>query len=199
MVHCCQHMQVVAVFRSASSPVLTPCIRRCCAVLCCAVLCCAVLCCAVLCCAVLCLLGCVLQPLIQAGVQLVVANFPHNPTGTMLPQQEWQQLVSACEAAGAWLFSDEMYKFSGALPLLCVLLFINLCILFHTVMHVRWLPYAVNGGRGGGGGYRGWQTPTHSAIRHTQLPARGRASAVRYAQHPYPRGCPTPGPGEHVG
>jgi aspartate/methionine/tyrosine aminotransferase len=61
----------------------------------------------------------VLQPLIQPGVQLVVANFPHNPTGTMLAQQDWQQLVAACEAAGAWLFSDEMYKFSGGLLLPC--------------------------------------------------------------------------------
>lgn len=61
----------------------------------------------------LCRMVCVLQPLIQPGVQLVVANFPHNPTGTMLAKQDWQQLVSACEAAGAWLFSDEMYKFSG--------------------------------------------------------------------------------------
>jgi aspartate/methionine/tyrosine aminotransferase len=56
---------------------------------------------------------CHMQPLIQPGVQLVVANFPHNPTGTVLQQQDWKQLVSACQAAGAWLFSDEMYRFSG--------------------------------------------------------------------------------------
>lgn len=59
------------------------------------------------------------QPLIQPGVQLVVANFPHNPTGTTLQQQDWQQLVKACEAAGAWLFSDEMYRFTGGLQPQC--------------------------------------------------------------------------------
>lgn len=59
------------------------------------------------------LMWCPMQPMIQPGVQLVVANFPHNPTGTMLQQQDWQQLVAACQAAGAWLFSDEMYRFSG--------------------------------------------------------------------------------------
>lgn len=55
----------------------------------------------------------VLQPLIQPGVQLVVVNFPHNPTGTTILQKDWQQLVAACKAAGAWLFSDEMYRFTG--------------------------------------------------------------------------------------
>jgi len=54
-----------------------------------------------------------LQPLIQPGVKLVVVNFPHNPTGAMLQQADWQQLVAACAAAGAWLFSDEMYRFTG--------------------------------------------------------------------------------------
>jgi aspartate/methionine/tyrosine aminotransferase len=54
-----------------------------------------------------------LQPLIQPGVQMVVVNFPHNPTGTTIQQQDWQQLVAACKAAGAWLFSDEMYRFTG--------------------------------------------------------------------------------------
>lgn len=51
-------------------------------------------------------------PLIQPGVKLVVVNFPHNPTGAMLQQADWQQLVAACAAAGAWLFSDEMYRFT---------------------------------------------------------------------------------------
>jgi hypothetical protein len=54
-----------------------------------------------------------LQPLIQPGVKMVVVNFPHNPTGTTIQQQDWQQLVAACKTAGAWLFSDEMYRFTG--------------------------------------------------------------------------------------
>lgn len=91
---------------------------------------------AMLCHAVLCWLDCVLQPLIQPGVQLVVANFPHNPTGTMLAQQDWRQLVAACEAAGAWLFSDEMYKFTGVCQvqlITSVLLVSSLCINFAIV------------------------------------------------------------------
>lgn len=31
----------------------------------------------------------------------------------MLPLGEWQQLIAACEAAGCYLFSDEMYRFTG--------------------------------------------------------------------------------------
>jgi arginine:pyruvate transaminase len=56
-----------------------------------------------------------MQALIQPGVKAVVVNFPHNPTGALLGAAEWGQLVDACRAAGAWLFSDEMYRFAGKL------------------------------------------------------------------------------------
>jgi hypothetical protein len=50
----------------------------------------------------------------KAGpVRLVVVNFPHNPTGATLPAAEQARLVAACAAAGAYLFSDEMYWMSG--------------------------------------------------------------------------------------
>lgn len=45
-----------------------------------------------------------------AWVQAVIVNFPHNPTGAHLSKSEWQQLCSCCQACGAYLFSDEMYR-----------------------------------------------------------------------------------------
>lgn len=41
--------------------------------------------------------------------RLVVVNFPHNPTGATVGRAEQARVVAACEAAGAHLFSDEMY------------------------------------------------------------------------------------------
>jgi hypothetical protein len=55
-----------------------------------------------------------LQRLIQPGTKLVVVNFPHNPTGATLSAADWQAVIARCREVGAWLFSDEMYKFTGA-------------------------------------------------------------------------------------
>ena len=41
---------------------------------------------------------------------VVVVNFPHNPTGILPSHQEWGEMVSLCRDAGAYLFSDEMYR-----------------------------------------------------------------------------------------
>lgn len=51
-----------------------------------------------------------LQRLITARTKLVIVNFPHNPTGYLPTWEEWQALVRIVERAGAWLFSDEMYR-----------------------------------------------------------------------------------------
>ncbi len=42
--------------------------------------------------------------------RLVIANFPHNPTGYLPTHEEWRSLVEIVARAGAWLFSDEMYR-----------------------------------------------------------------------------------------
>ncbi|KAI7837328.1 hypothetical protein COHA_008843 [Chlorella ohadii] len=42
--------------------------------------------------------------------KLVVVNSPHNPSGFQFSQGEWQRLVELCRSAGAYLFSDEMYR-----------------------------------------------------------------------------------------
>ena len=59
-------------------------------------------------------------------VKLVVINFPHNPTGAWLTPSCLERVVSAAEKAGAWIFSDEMYRglehgSSPSLPSACEL------------------------------------------------------------------------------
>jgi len=51
-----------------------------------------------------------LERMVTARTRLVVANFPHNPTGYLPTPGEWQAMVGIVERAGAWLFSDEMYR-----------------------------------------------------------------------------------------
>jgi aspartate/methionine/tyrosine aminotransferase len=43
--------------------------------------------------------------------KLVIINFPHNPTGTLVTPDELQAIVSLAARHGVWLFSDEMYRF----------------------------------------------------------------------------------------
>ena len=44
------------------------------------------------------------------SVKLIVINFPHNPTGAWLSPADLARVVTAARNAGAWLFSDEMYR-----------------------------------------------------------------------------------------
>lgn len=43
-------------------------------------------------------------------VELLVVNFPHNPTGFLPSPEEWERLVDWARERGAWLFCDEMYR-----------------------------------------------------------------------------------------
>jgi len=52
-----------------------------------------------------------LRGLIRDGTKLIVANFPHNPTGATLSQADWLKVVTIAEQKGIILFSDEMYRF----------------------------------------------------------------------------------------
>lgn len=61
-----------------------------------------------MCCAV-----CAVQLLVTSSTKLVAVNFPHNPTGATLSAQDYEAMVQVVSSAGAWLFSDEMYKFLG--------------------------------------------------------------------------------------
>ena len=51
-----------------------------------------------------------LERLVTPRTKLVIVNFPHNPTGYLPSHDEWQTIVQIVERAGAWLFSDEMYR-----------------------------------------------------------------------------------------
>ena len=44
------------------------------------------------------------------SVKLIIVNFPHNPTGATLTVDEQARLVETAKRAGAFLFSDEMYR-----------------------------------------------------------------------------------------
>ena len=51
-----------------------------------------------------------LESLLTPRTKLVVANFPHNPTGHLPAHGDWRSLVEMVAKVGAWLFSDEMYR-----------------------------------------------------------------------------------------
>ena len=51
-----------------------------------------------------------LESHLTSRTKLVVTNFPHNPTGYLPSHDEWRSLVEMVAKAGAWLFSDEMYR-----------------------------------------------------------------------------------------
>lgn len=50
-----------------------------------------------------------LESLIQPNTKLLIINFPHNPTGSYLKQQELDQIVAIARKHDIYLFSDEMY------------------------------------------------------------------------------------------
>lgn len=46
----------------------------------------------------------------RPNTKLVVINFPHNPTGAHLDSDSLNKLIELCREAGAYLFSDEVYR-----------------------------------------------------------------------------------------
>ncbi len=52
-----------------------------------------------------------LRELMRPDTKLVVVNFPHNPTGFVPSAKEFEALVQVVRDHGAWLLSDEMYRF----------------------------------------------------------------------------------------
>ena len=51
-----------------------------------------------------------LERLLQPNTKLVVANWPHNPTGALPTAGEFERVLDACDARGCHLFVDEMYR-----------------------------------------------------------------------------------------
>jgi aspartate/methionine/tyrosine aminotransferase len=51
-----------------------------------------------------------LARLLRPETKLVYVNAPHNPTGTLMSRAVLGRIVELCAEAGAWLFSDEVYR-----------------------------------------------------------------------------------------
>ena len=53
-----------------------------------------------------------LKNIIKPGITKCISiNFPHNPTGYILPQSLYVELIDICRKYDIWLFSDEIYTF----------------------------------------------------------------------------------------
>lgn len=61
-----------------------------------------------------------LDRMIRDNTRLVVANFPHNPTGFVPTVAEYTALVQRVGRSGARFFSDEMYRFLEIDPIPCL-------------------------------------------------------------------------------
>ena len=48
---------------------------------------------------------------VRPTTRALVVNFPHNPTGALPDEAAFRRLVEIAEEAGAYLFSDEVYRF----------------------------------------------------------------------------------------
>ncbi|MBB64005.1 MAG: aminotransferase [Waddliaceae bacterium] len=47
---------------------------------------------------------------IQKNTKLIVINFPHNPTGTLITHEQQKNLVALARKHNIWIFSDEVYR-----------------------------------------------------------------------------------------
>lgn len=48
---------------------------------------------------------------LRPNTKLVLINTPHNPTGSLMTQADWHEVVALCAEAGVVLFADEVYRF----------------------------------------------------------------------------------------
>ncbi|MCH9649313.1 MAG: aminotransferase class I/II-fold pyridoxal phosphate-dependent enzyme [Deltaproteobacteria bacterium] len=48
---------------------------------------------------------------LRPDTRAIVVNYPHSPTGALLPVKDYQRLVDLAREADAYLFSDEVYRF----------------------------------------------------------------------------------------
>ena len=51
-----------------------------------------------------------LRRLVRPTTRAVVVNFPHNPTGALPDAEVFREIAGVAEESGAWLFSDEAYR-----------------------------------------------------------------------------------------
>jgi aspartate/methionine/tyrosine aminotransferase len=51
-----------------------------------------------------------LRKLLRPNTRLILVNFPHNPTGALPSQEEWQEILEVAREANCYLLSDEVYR-----------------------------------------------------------------------------------------
>lgn len=54
-----------------------------------------------------------IENVIKPNTKCIIINFPHNPTGQVIEEEELKRLIDICQAKGIWLFSDEVYRLLG--------------------------------------------------------------------------------------
>lgn len=47
----------------------------------------------------------------QKNTKLIVLNYPHNPTGSLLSKEVFEGIIHCARKQGAYIFSDEVYRF----------------------------------------------------------------------------------------
>lgn len=47
---------------------------------------------------------------LRPNTRLIAVNFPNNPTGRLIPVEDFRALLSLAEQHGVWLFADEVYR-----------------------------------------------------------------------------------------
>ena len=57
-----------------------------------------------------------LKDLTREDTKLIIVNFPHNPTGSVPPVDDYRAIVDIARERGAYLFSDEMYRYLEVRP-----------------------------------------------------------------------------------
>ena len=51
-----------------------------------------------------------LEAAIKANCKLLVLNFPHNPTGAMISEQQLEHIIQLCAENDCWILSDEVFR-----------------------------------------------------------------------------------------
>jgi len=51
-----------------------------------------------------------IEAALRPNTRLISINFPHNPTGALIPREDLDALVGLCRMKGLYLFSDEVYR-----------------------------------------------------------------------------------------
>ena len=55
-----------------------------------------------------------IKSVIRTNTKLVTINFPHNPTGAVLPEDRYRDLVSLCDRHGIYILHDEIFNGLGS-------------------------------------------------------------------------------------